>query len=95
MTPDTPNLERDLETAIGLVWGHLRARQYRQASLLARGALALWPEQPLLLLLGAYAAGELGEAPAAPVRALPRQPQYAALAALIARRALEPAGEAA
>ena len=99
-TQTSPALERDLETAIGLVWGHLGARQYRQGALLARGALALWPGQPMLLLLGAYAAGELGDGEAgdgltAPARALLRLPEYAALAGLVVRRARGRDGETA
>lgn len=81
------SLERELETAIGLVWGHLACHQFGQAATLARGCLDVWPEQPLLLLLGAHAANELGEPVTPQVRALLRQPPYAALAALVLRRA--------
>lgn len=77
----------DQETAIGLVWGYLNVRQFRSAATLAHACLALWPGQPLLLLLGAYAAAELGEPPAAPGAALLRQPPYAAVSKLLLHRA--------
>lgn len=86
--------DRDLETAIGLVWGHLGARQFHQAAVLARGCLALWPGQPMLVLLGAHAANELGQAPAPEVHALLREPAYAPLAALVLRRAAAGSAEA-
>jgi len=85
--PVAAPLERDLETAIGLTWGHLKARQFQPAATLAAGCLGLWPGQPMLLLLGAYAAGELGEPLTPDVRLLLRQPAYAGLAALVLRRA--------
>lgn len=80
-------LERDLETAVGLVWGHLASHQFRQAATLARGCLEVWPAQPLLLLLGANAASELGEPLTPQVRALLDRPAYAGLGALVLRRA--------
>lgn len=83
----TAPLERDLETAIGLVWGHLKARQFRQAATLAGGCLAVWPDQPVLVLLAAYADGELG-APLTPaLRARLDRSDHAGLAALVLRRA--------
>lgn len=80
--------DRDLDTAIGLVWGHLRARQHRQAATLARGCLALWPGQPVLTLLGAYAGGELGEPLTPQLRAQLDRSGHAGLAALVLRRAV-------
>lgn len=85
-TPSAP-LERDLETAIGLVWGHLKARQFRQGATLAAGCLALWPGQPMLVLLAAYADNELGTPLAPPLRATVERSTHAALAALVLRRA--------
>jgi hypothetical protein len=81
-------LEGELELAVGLVWGYLRTRQFGPAATLARGCLAVWPEQPLLVLLAAYSGAELGEPLAPPVRALLQQHAYAALAPLIRRRAV-------
>lgn len=45
----------DLVMAIGLVWGHLNARQFEEASLLAKGCLHVWPEEPNLTLMFFYA----------------------------------------
>ncbi|SFV13902.1 hypothetical protein [Pseudoduganella namucuonensis] len=47
--------------AIGLVWGHLRARQFEEAFLLAKGCLLVWPEERNLILMHAYAAAEVLE----------------------------------
>lgn len=51
----------DLTMAIGLVWGHLSARQFEQAFLLARGCLRVWPDDRNLILMHAYAAAEVLE----------------------------------
>ena len=45
----------DLVMAIGLVWGHLNARQFEEASLLAKGCLHVWSEEPNLTLMFFYA----------------------------------------
>jgi hypothetical protein len=54
-------LPADLVIAIGLVWGHLRARQFEEAFLLAQGCLRVWPEDRSLILMHAYAAAEVLE----------------------------------
>lgn len=51
----------DQVIAIGLVWGHLRARQFEQAFLLAKGCLRVWPDERNLILMHAYAAAEVLE----------------------------------
>jgi hypothetical protein len=51
----------DLVIAIGLVWGHLRARQFEEAYLLAKGCLLVWPDERNLVLMQAYAAAEVLE----------------------------------
>lgn len=89
------DIDRDLETAIGLVWGHLKARQYPQAAILAGGCLSLWPGQPMLVLLAAYAAGELGEPLTPQLSGQLDRSRHADLAALVLRRAAPAhAGEA-
>lgn len=59
LKPDT--MPPDQVIAIGLVWGHLRARQFEQAWLLAQGCLRVWPEERNLILMQAYAAAEVLE----------------------------------
>ncbi len=61
-----PKLKRaempiDLVMAIGLVWGHLNARQFEEAFLLAKGCLRVWPDDRNLVLMHAYAAAEVLE----------------------------------
>lgn len=61
-----PKLKReempiDQVMAIGLVWGHLRARQFEEAFLLAKGCLRVWPDERNLILMHAYAAAEVLE----------------------------------
>lgn len=51
----------DLVMAIGLVWGHLRARQFEEAFLLAKGCLQVWPGERNLILMHSYAAAEVLE----------------------------------
>lgn len=51
----------ELVVAMGLVWGHLSARQFEQADVLARGCLRIWPEERRLILMAAYAAVELSQ----------------------------------
>ncbi len=51
----------ELALAIGLVWGHLGAAQFEQAHQLAHGCLRLWPAEPRLVWMAAYAAAELLE----------------------------------
>lgn len=59
----TPREPRDdeLTMAVGLVWGHLHAQQPEDAYLLATGCQSLWPDDPGLALLAAYAATEVDE----------------------------------
>lgn len=61
-----PKLKRedmpiDQIMAIGLVWGHLRARQFEEAFLLAKGCLRVWPDDRNLILMHSYAAAEVLE----------------------------------
>ncbi|MTV41743.1 hypothetical protein [Duganella radicis] len=61
-----PKLKReempiDQVMAVGLVWGHLRARQFEQAYLLAQGCLRVWPDERNLILMHGYAAAEVLE----------------------------------
>lgn len=51
----------ELVIAIGLVWGHLNARQFEDAYSLAKGCMRVWPEDRSLALMCAYAAAELLE----------------------------------
>ena len=51
----------DQTMAIGLIWGHLSARQFEEAYLLAKGCLRVWPDERNLLLMHAYAAAEVLE----------------------------------
>jgi len=55
------SMSSDLVIAIGLVWGHLRARQFEEAWQLANGCLRVWPKEPNLMLMAAYAAAEMLE----------------------------------
>jgi len=50
----------ELVLAIGLIWGHLNARQFEPAYQLAAACLCIWPDQPTPHLMSAYAAVELG-----------------------------------
>ena len=79
--------EPEEDAALGLAWGLLATRRFHAAASLVRGGLAVWPHQPLLHLLGAYAAGETGETATPAMQGWLRQSVYGALAALIARRA--------
>lgn len=54
-------IQPELVFAIGLVWGHLSARQFEEAYLLAKGCLRVWPEDRSLALMSAYAAAEVLE----------------------------------
>ena len=49
----------EIALAVGLVWGHLNARQFDAAYHLARGCASLWPEDERFILMAAYAAVEL------------------------------------
>lgn len=49
----------EIALAIGLVWGHLSARQFEAAHQLARGCASLWPDDERFTLMAAYAAVEL------------------------------------
>lgn len=54
-------IQAELVFAIGLVWGHLSARQFEEAYSLAKGCMHIWPEDRSLALMSAYAAAELLE----------------------------------
>lgn len=54
-------IQPELVFAIGLVWGHLSARQFEDAYVLAKGCMRLWPEDRSLALMSVYAAAELLE----------------------------------
>lgn len=54
-------IQAELMFAIGLVWGHLNARQFEEAYLLAKGCMRIWPEDRSLALMSAYAAAEVLE----------------------------------
>ncbi len=77
----------ELALAIGLVWGHLNSAQFEPARQLARGCLCLWPRDGRLLLMAAYAAAELGEAPDAAALAALRASEQREWAAPVLRRA--------
>ena len=49
----------EIALAVGLVWGHLNARQFDAAYHLARGCSSLWPDDERFTLMAAYAAVEL------------------------------------
>ena len=59
--PKRAGMPADQLMAIGLVWGHLSARQFEEAFLLAKGCLRVWPDERNLLLMHAYAAAEVLE----------------------------------
>ncbi|CDG82294.1 hypothetical protein [Janthinobacterium agaricidamnosum] len=81
-------LEAELELAIGLVWGHLQARQFDQAYQLAKGCLLLWPKQRHLNAMAAYAQLEAGfEIPAPALKALHADGADAGWSAIMLRRA--------
>jgi hypothetical protein len=63
MRSKTERAERDdeLVLALGLVWGHLNARQFEEAYQLAKGCLRVWPEENGLVLMAACAAAEMLE----------------------------------
>jgi len=54
-------MQAELVIAIGLVWGHLNARQFEEAYSLAKGCMCIWPEDRSLALMFAYASAELLE----------------------------------
>ena len=49
----------EIALAIGLIWGHLNARQFEEAYQLARGCASVWPGDERFSLMAAYAAVEL------------------------------------
>lgn len=53
--------QAELTYAIGLVWGHLSARQFEEAYYLAKSCLGIWPEDRALWLMLAFAAAEVLE----------------------------------
>ncbi len=81
-------LEPELELAIGLVWGHLQARQFDLAYQLAHGCLLLWPKQRHLNAMATYAQLEAGfEIPATALKALHADGADAGWSATMLRRA--------
>lgn len=54
-------IQAELVYAIGLVWGHLNARQFEEAYSLAKTCMRIWPEDRSLALMSAYAAAEVLE----------------------------------
>lgn len=52
-------MQAELILAIGLVWGHLNACQFKQAHQLAIGCLKVWPDENRLTMMAAFAAVEL------------------------------------
>ncbi|MGH8807029.1 MAG: hypothetical protein ACREX0_04020 [Noviherbaspirillum sp.] len=55
------SMPEELALAVGLIWGHLNARQFEEAFVLARGCLRVWPDEQHLRLMLAYAKVELLE----------------------------------
>ena len=53
-------INHDLGTAVGLIWGHLKARQFDDAYTLASACMQLWPGDANLRILQSYAAIEIG-----------------------------------
>lgn len=53
------SLSDQLTLVIGLIWGHLNARQYEDAYTLAKGCARVWPQEQKILLMLACAAVEL------------------------------------
>ena len=49
----------EIALGVGLIWGHLNARQFDEAYQLARGCASLWPNDERFTLMAAYAAVEL------------------------------------
>jgi len=80
-------MPKELALAIGLVWGHLIARQFEDAYTLVQGCLRLWPDNPQLLQLASYAAVETGNALEKPVIALIRKESSKEWAGRVLRRA--------
>lgn len=62
MSMQRASRNRELTVAIGLAWGHLKARQFVQADQLLRGCLRVWPQDQYLQWMAAYAAVELSRA---------------------------------
>lgn len=52
-------LAPEIALAIGLIWGHLNARQLEDAYQLACGCASLWPDDQRFALMASYAAVEL------------------------------------
>jgi hypothetical protein len=85
---DAPEPEQIL--AIGLVWGHLSARQFDDALQLARACIQIWPDDRRFALMAAYAAVELAAELDDSMRAALELDGATALAGLIWRRAGAP-----
>ena len=77
----------ELSLAIGLIWGHLNTEQFEQAALLARGCLCVWPAEPRLLLMAAFASVELALPLSPEMRASLKNSQCEEWAAMVLRRA--------
>ncbi len=82
-----PEMPTDLILAIGLVWGHLTARQFEEAYLLAKGCLRVWPDDRSLILMASYAAAEVLEPINADKLAAVKDPACAEWVKLVMRRA--------
>ncbi|MFC7518738.1 hypothetical protein ACFQUU_27375 [Herbaspirillum sp. GCM10030257] len=78
---------RELIIAIGLVWGHLNSSQFEEAWQLAKACLHIWPDEPRLAMMYAYAAVEVLEPLDDRMRALLSQGRCPEWEALVLRRA--------
>jgi hypothetical protein len=79
-------VDSELVLAIGLIWGYLNTRQVEDAYDLARGCILVWPDDPRLRLMYAYAAVELLQPLDAQTRATLEQTQCREWAMLVKRR---------
>ena len=77
----------ELELTIGLVWGHLCSRQFEAAYELARGCLWVWPDEPRLGAMMAYAQLELFDDPSLLTALRQSHARYGRWGALMLHRA--------
>jgi hypothetical protein len=80
----------ELALAIGLISGHLNARQYEDAYALARGCAGVWPQDQRIALMSACAAVELHKPLAPEMTAALRQAECREWCEMILRRAQLP-----
>lgn len=85
-------LPADLVIAIGLVWGHMRARQFEEAYLLGKGCLRVWPNERNLMLMVSYAAAEVLEPVDLDALNAIQDPLSADWIKIVQRRTVLPAG---